>query len=256
MNVNLLEKVVSLARLFLVAFLLLAAAQARPLVIAHRGGSHLGPENRLETFKKALDLGVDGVELDIHLSADGHIMVTHDLTLKRCFDVEGKVNEMSREELQKIGVPTLEDVIDLVDGRCLLFIEIKQPKDGTRHQGLEERLIELLQERQLGDSVVIISFYRDSVEKVEQQAPHLETGLLLSRKLGNLSEHRKELGTDYVGPRYTLVSSEVVVEAHELGLKVSPWTVNGERDLARFLKLDLDAITTDDPDILLRLIGK
>ena len=123
----------------LILFLLLAvAALARPWVVAHRGGSALGPENSLELFQKALELGVDAIELDIHQSADGHLMVIHDISLKRTHGVDKRVDELDLAALQGYGVPTLQEAIDLVDGRCVLVVEVKHPK-GSRHQGIERR---------------------------------------------------------------------------------------------------------------------
>lgn len=230
-----------------------ALTAERTLIVAHRGGAHIGPENRLETFAKAVALGVDGVELDIHLSADGHLMVLHDLDLERSFGVPGKVNQMNLAELKEAGVPTLAEVVDLVDGRCLLFIEIKQPKDGTTHVGIEKRLVGFLRKRKLRDSVVVISFYDYSIAKMEELAPEFVTGFLLSRKIGDLNSYKNRLGVDFIGPRFSLVTPDVLKEAHRLGLRVNPWTVNGPDDLRRFLELGVDGITTNDPDLLVWL---
>jgi glycerophosphoryl diester phosphodiesterase len=258
------QKIVSLVRLLFVLLLLIQTAASepshpaltadRPLAIAHRGGVNIGPENRLVTIKRALVLGVDGVEVDIHQSADGHLMVLHDLTLDRCFGVPGRVDKMTRDELKAVGVPTLEDVVELVNGRCLIFIEIKQPKDGTRHLGFEKRLIDFLRERQLREQVVLISFYPDSIEKVEELAPEFVKGLLLSRHIGDLADYKERLGVEFIGPRYSLITPEVLQETRQLGLKLNPWTVNGPEDLRRFLDMGCAGITTNDPHLLVKLV--
>lgn len=225
-------------------------------MVAHRGGIHIGAENRIATFKKALALGVDAIEMDIHQSRDGHLMVIHDLTLDHAFGRPGRVDRMTRAELEKAGVPSLEDAADLLQGKCLLVIEIKQPKDGTRHRGIERRLVEFIAERKLSDSVIIISFYADSMRKVNDLAPHLDKAFLFGSTPKDLKATKRDMGLTYLGPKYTKVDEDFMKRAKELGLKVNPWTVDGKEKLEKFVDLGCDAITTNDPDILLGIVGR
>ena len=239
----------------LLALCLLSAASSKPLVVAHRGGRNIGSENRLSTITKAIELGVDAIEVDIHQSRDGHLIVAHDLNLDRCFGVAGQINLMTVDELRAIGVPTLQEVAQLVDGRCRLVIEIKHPKDGTRHVGIEKNLAELLSSQSLVESSLVISFYADSIRAFHAFAPKVDAGFLFSTFPRDLVTVKEELGVSYLGPRHSIVTKSFIEQAHRLGLKVNPWTVNGLDGLRRFIGMGCDAITTDDPHLLLGILS-
>lgn len=240
----------------LVVLLLSLPSLAKPWVVAHRGGPSLGPENRLETFSKAAALGVDFVELDIHQTLDGALMVIHDDTLQRTFGREGKVQELTLQELREIGVPTLQDVIDEIAGRCRIIVEIKHPKQ-SRHQGIEQNLVSLLSAQKLLDSAIVISFDADSVRVVKELEPGLKTGLLFGgQERVSVEKIKRDLGVDYLGPHYRLATPELVREAHDLGLKVNAWTVNSEEEVKFCLRSGVDAVTTDFPDRVLQLVSE
>lgn len=241
----------------LLAFLfLLAPAPAQTtLLVAHRGGPVEGPENRLSTFEQAAALGVGAIELDIHQSKDHQLVVIHDITLKRTFGVEGRVDEMSLSELQALGVPALQEVFDQVGDRCRLVVEIKHPPQGY-HQGIEARLVELLkQNRRLGDTIVI-SFHQDSLERLHELEPQLETGLLYGGDLPEVYQLAQRLGVTYLSPHYGLVTDDYIELAHQSGFRVNAWTVNDPVAMKRLIKLGCDAITTDDPRQLARILGE
>lgn len=245
-------------KFFAVGFLLVVLALqawAKPWVVAHRGGTSLGPENRLVTFKKALELGVDALELDIHQSEDGHLMVIHDRSLQRTFQVERFVDQMTLEELKAIGVPTLQEVIDLARRRCHLVIEIKQPKDGGRHLRIEERLATLLRENDIVEKTVVISFDRESLMRLHVLEPTLQLGFLYASPTFALAEAKAEMGLSYIGPYYKFVTPKLVKNAHRLGLKVNPWTVNHRAVMKRLESYGVDAITTNQPLELKELIA-
>jgi glycerophosphoryl diester phosphodiesterase len=228
-----------------------STAWAKPWVVAHRGGTALGPENRLETFEKAIALGVDAIELDIHQSQDGYLMVIHDDSLDRTFGQSGRVDRMTLEELSKAGVPTLEEAIDTVKGRTRLVIEIKHPHDGSRHRGIEGRLVKLLKEKDLVDSAIVISFDRRSLIRVHDLEPRLSTGFLLRTPGYSMKKVKKEIGVTYVGPYFLLATPEFVARAHQAGLKVNPWTVNDVKVMRALIESGCDAITTNEPAELL-----
>ena len=234
--------------------LLTLVAWADPWVVAHRGGTGLGPENRLQTFAKALELGVDALELDIHQSSDGGLVVIHDLTLDRTFGVSGRVDRMTLKQLKALGVPTLQQVVDLVGGRAALVVEIKQPKDGTHHQGIEKRLIALLKKNDILESTVVISFYADSLKVLHKLEPALATGYLFGGTALRPNELKRELGVSYAGPHYKLATAEYIRECHQAGLKVSTWTVNDTGAMRALVSSGVDCITTNHPDQLLKLL--
>jgi glycerophosphoryl diester phosphodiesterase len=235
-------------------FLLLLSSSvwAKPWVVAHRGGVGLGPENRLQTFEKAVALGVDAIELDIHQSQDGHLMVIHDNTLDRTFGRPGRVDRMTLVELREVGVPTLQDAIDTVAGRCRLVVEIKQPGDGTYHEGIESRLLEMLKKNKLVESSVVISFYPNSLRALRKLDPTVTTGFLYSHPAVTLKKVKEELGVQYIGPHFLLANKALIEQAHSLQLKVSTWTVNEPAAMRQLIESKCDAITTNYPDKLLK----
>jgi len=210
----------------------------------------LGPENTLATFKKAIALGVDAIELDIHQSEDGHLMVIHDLTLDRTYGKPGRVDRMTLKELRDAGVPTLQEVIDTIQGRCRLFVEIKQPKDGSSHVGIEARLLRTLRVNKLERSAIVISFYKDSLRRLHELDPKLVTGYLFVNPGTSLESVKQELGVSYVAPHYLLSNASLIERAHDLGLKVNTWTVNDPAVMKTLLQWGADAITTNDPQLL------
>ena len=246
------RRVQSLFILLLILFLA-GAALAKPWVVAHRGGSALGPENSLELFKKAVALGVDAIELDIHQSADGNLMVIHDTSLKRTHGVDKRVDELNLQELKKFGVPTLQEVIDLVDGRCVLVVEVKHPK-GSRHQGIEQRLVELLAENELTTRVLVISFDTTTLKRIHGLEPSIKTGFLYRIPTVQADSAKKEMGVSYLCPHYLLATPSMIKKAHADGLKVNTWTVNEEKVMKNLVDSDCDSVTTDHPDILKKVV--
>lgn len=233
----------------LVALLLLtAAALADPWVVAHRGGA-LGPENMPVTLAKAAALGVDAVEFDVHLSRDGQVVVIHDHTLLRTFGQVGRVNEMTLAQLQAAGVPSLGEALEAV-GPARAFVELKHPP-GSRYPGLEEAVLEELRAHRCLERAVIISFDRQSVRRIHELAPAVATGLLFGRP--ERLEEVVELGATYAAPHHALVDKAFVDKAHRLGLKVSTWTVDDPEAMKTLVDLGVEAITTNQPRLLLDL---
>lgn len=234
----------------LFSLMAMVPAAADPWVVAHRGGAKLAPENSVEAFHNAIKLGADAIELDIHLSADGELVVIHDDTLDRTFGRPGVVRQMSAADLRSAGVPLLRDVLKLTGVKWI--VEIKHPHGG-RHDRIEEKLLEAL-EGPL-DSYVVITFDRESLRRLHQLKPDLATGYLFTTPV-DAAEVKRELGVRYLGPNFRLVNRAFVDAAHDAGLKVNPWTVNEENDLQSMLEIGCDAITTDRPDRMLKLLGR
>lgn len=240
-------------RLFLIWLCLATVALARPWVVAHRGGTALGAENSMATFEKAIALGVDAIELDIHSTRDGDLAVIHDVTLDRTVSGRsGRVDRLSAVTLRSYGVPMLGDVLDLAKGRCKLFVEIKHPQ-GSRHQGIEKRLVEELRRHGMLDQVMVISFDAESLRTLRELEPKLPTGWLTG-KVVDLATVEKESGADYAAPHYGGVDEAFVSQVHQAGRKISVWTVNEREAMEKMGRLDLDAITTDNPELLLEVL--
>jgi glycerophosphoryl diester phosphodiesterase len=248
-----------------------------PRIVAHRGGALLWPENSLLAFRSALALGVDDVELDVHLTADGEVVVIHDPTLDRTTTGRGPVSASRLADLAGVRLreadggatderlPTLARILDLlVPTAAGLLLEIKVGADGRSHPGIEERALDLVRSRGLGARVLVMAFEEATVVRVRALDPSIRTVLLIGRRdaarLGPRAvegvRRAVQLGASSVGMDHRLVDAEVVAAARAARLGLGAWTVNDEPEIRRMLALGVDSITSDRPDLALRLAGR
>jgi len=240
---------------------LVAVAAGGPPVAAHRGGALLWPENSLTAFRGALALGVDLVELDVHLSRDGEAVVIHDPTLDRTTTGRGAVRDHTAAELAGVGVPRLREVLDLLRGvRAGLLLEIKVGVEGARYPGIEATVLALLAETGLTDRTTVMAFEWDTLERLRALSPAVRLAGLLSRRgaerLGGVrvaAERLQALGANDLGIERTLLSGEAVAAARAAGLTIGVWTVNDPAELRAALGAGVDYVTTDRPDLALQL---
>lgn len=253
------------------------AAAPRPLVAAHRGGALLWPENSLIAYRNALALGVDYVETDVHLTADGDVVVLHDPTLERTTTGRGAVRDTPRAALAglriKAGdgsatdepVPALAQLLDLLGpARTGLLLEIKVDIRRQRYPGIEEKVLALVRERGLGARTLVMAFERDTVRRVRELDPTMRTVLLIGR--GEVQRERVwpaasvrwavGLGATAVGFNHRLIDADVVAATREAGLALAAWTVNDEADIRRIIDLGADIVISDRPDLALRVAGR
>jgi glycerophosphoryl diester phosphodiesterase len=217
------------------------------LVLAHRGANRLAPENTIPAMREAVDRGVDGVEFDVHRTADGALVVRHDAETPI-----GLVGEVSAAALGRAlpDVPTLAAVLDVCSGR-LVNVEIKDPDPRAA-----EAVVDLLAARSSGpaDDVLVSSSAVATIDRVRALASHLPTGFV-SRTLDPHSALviAREHGHTAVHPRLsTLVNVDVpafVARAHGLGLQVNVWTVNDAAQVEQLRDAGVDAVITDDTEL-------
>lgn len=245
-----------------------AAGPARPCVVAHRGGARLWAENSLPAFRGALALGADFLELDVHLSKDGEVVVIHDPTLERTTTGQGAVADRTWAELSALTlagtagerIPRLRQVLDLLGPATSgLLLEIKVRADGAPYAGIEERVVRLLAESGMRDRAVVMAFEWSTLERVRALEPALRRTALLDRRgaerLGGLPRAVRQaagVATD-LGIERTLLSPEVVAAARAAGLAIGVWTVNEPDELRAALASGVDCVTTDRPDLALML---
>jgi len=240
-----------------------AAGAARPQVAAHRGGALLWPENCLAAFRGALALGVDLLELDVHLTRDGEVVVIHDPTLDRTTTGRGAVRDHTAAELTAIGVPRLREVLELLGGsRAGLLLEVKVGLQGARYPGIEEKVLGLLGETGLSGGTTVMAFEWDTLERLRALSPTLRlTGLLSQRgaeRLGGVrvaAERLQALGANDLGIERTLLAPDAIAAARASGLTIGVWTVNEPEELRAVLASGVDYVTTDRPDLALELRG-
>ena len=218
------------------------------LKIGHRGARAYEPENTLSSFRRALELGVDAVELDVRRTRDNELVVIHNADVNKTTDGSGAVNELTLEEIQRFvtekgeHVPTLEDVLDAVAKRVKVLVELKEA-------GTEEQVISLIRKKRLTENVIIISFHEDALRKVRELSDEVETGLIYVRHK-NPIQTALDLKAEYLLPLYRFTHSSNVKKAHEAGLKVIVWSINNKEEVDEYKKKGVDGIASDRPDIL------
>jgi len=269
------ETVVVTVVAVLAAAAMAAPALRSPRIAAHRGGAAIWPENSLLAFRSATALGVDVLELDLHLTADGQVVVVHDPTLDRTTTGTGPVGARSLLDLQGIRlrardgtvtterIPLLSDVLDLaVPLRVELMPEIKTGPGGQRYAGIEEKVVALVQSRGLVERTTVQAFQAEAVRRVRQLEPALRTMLVAGR--GQLEgapateavRWAKAADATDLGLDHRVIDRALVDAVRAGGLRLSAWTVNTEADMRRLIELGVDVIMTDRPDLLLKVLGR
>lgn len=257
------------------------ANNSAPLVYAHRGSSAALPEHTLAAYERAIAEGVDGLECDVRLTRDGHLVCIHDASIDRTSTGRGRVSRLTLAELNRHdytawhpggggaasgGILTLDGLLGLAKdaGRPLrLLIETKHP---ARFGGeVERRLVELLVRhglhtnaagREHGVGITVMSFSALALRRVRVLAPDLATVFLFDIAAPSVWQGRAPAGSDLLGPSIRAVRNrpEVVRRAHDRGHGVLVWTVNGAVDIDLMLNLGVDGIVSDRPaDVLAAL---
>ncbi len=239
-----------------------------PLIIAHRGASGDAPENTLAAFRSAMDQGADMIELDLHQSKDGALVVCHDLKLYRTAHVRKTIKQLTLKELKRLDVgrwfhprfsgetiPTLEEVLKLAKACVRINIEIKQ--GSSFYPGIEERLVELLESFQMIESVLVSSFDDHALEVVRALNPKVSIGLLAERgEIKQLIRKASGLAAFSLNLYTRLVTPGLVQEAHRHKLQVYVYTVNQVRLMNYYLLMGLDGIFTNFPGRLAQLLKR
>ncbi|HEX4345988.1 MAG TPA: glycerophosphodiester phosphodiesterase [Vicinamibacterales bacterium] len=248
-----------------------------PLVFAHRGGSALAPENTIAAFDSGIALGADGIELDVHLSRDGVVVVHHDATLDRTTDLSGRLAARTWDELSRadagcrfakdgghpfarkgIAVPALDDVLQRYRDQRVI-IELKA--DTVQ---LAEAVVATVKRRDAVERVCLGSFGRRALRAVRALEPSMATSA--AREEVRWALYRSWCRWPVTSPRYggyqipelsgttRVVSRNFVDRAHRAGLGVQVWTIDDERAARRLLDWGVDALITDRPDVIVPIV--
>jgi glycerophosphoryl diester phosphodiesterase len=214
--------------------------------IGHRGARGYEPENTLISFEKAIDLNVDGIELDVHLSLDGEIMVIHDETIDRTTNGQGFVNQFISSQLIELGIPTLVDILDLVNRQCFINIELK----GI---GTAKPVVELIQNYISNKTwnypdFLISSFDWKMLEEVQFLNSKIQIGVLTEKDVDEALAFAKKLNAYSIHPDFRLLTKENVALMQENGFEVYPWTVNSKEDIQKIKSFNVNGIISDFPD--------
>jgi glycerophosphoryl diester phosphodiesterase len=233
---------------------------ARPLVFAHRGGSALAPENTFQAFDNGLRLGADGLELDVHLSRDGSVVVHHDRTLDRTTPLRGLIALRSVEELKQAGVPVLADVLERYPNvQIIVELKVNRGKLATAAVDVVRRAGALGRVCFGAFGYRVLRAVRALAPAAATSASRLEVRWALYRSRLRWPVSRVGYAGFQVPERSGLtriVSPWFIECAHRSGLAVHVWTVDSEADARRLLSWGVDALITDRPDIIVPLCNR
>ena len=236
-----------------------------PLVLAHRGANKVSPQNTIPAFIKALEFNADGIETDVHLCKDGEIVVCHNYTVDETSNGIGLIDELTLAELKAmdfgsyfnkdfagVSLPTLSELLDVVRKMKLINIEIKPPK---KDNDLVKKVVEEINKYGIIENSIVSCFDPECIRLVKEIDKNVKTALLYENdELGNeimrfgVAKYCKQLNVNAAHPHRKLIKENEVVELHNLGMAVNPWTVNLEEDIIRLTEWGCDALISDVPD--------
>ena len=227
--------------------------------VAHRGASGNAPENTLAAFKKALEIGVDAVELDLHGTADGEIVVIHDATLDRTTDLQGHINETSLETIRGADagawfdteftgepVPTLTEALACIGEETIAVLEIKDPL-------IAEAVVAKIHETETLGTTVVISFHTSVLQTLRTLAPRIATGWLIGDSNKQVSpialcQQLGELGSSLLNVNHELITAEFAYEVHRRGIALWCWTVDDIARMREMRAFGVQGITSNYPE--------
>jgi len=241
-------------------------ADPRPLVIGHRGASADAPENTIAAFELALEQGADGIELDVHLTADGQPVVIHDFTLERTTDGAGPVSGRLLRELKRLDaggwldrrfrgqrVQTLQEVLERFRERARFWIELKG--GAALYPGIEERVVSMVEIYDVVDRVLVQSFDHAAIGRVRSLNQEIPVGALVARAPLDPSLLRPE-AISAICPGAEVLTEALLAEIRRAGLGCYVWTVNEPAQMDRLVEWGVSGIITDRPGLLRARLGR
>lgn len=235
---------------------------------AHRGFSGLYPENTMIAFEEAAKVeGCDGIEMDVHLTKDGEVVIIHDEKLDRtCVNGTGYVREYTLAQLEGFDmsyqfagkcepqhIPTLKEYFEFVKDKPLVTnIELKTGI--FEYPGIEKKVYDLIMEYGLKEKILISSFNHYSIRRIKELAPDLECGLLTETWIVDAGRYTRSVGAECLHPIFYNMTEEIVKEVKSCGIKINTWTVNEEKDLRTMIGRGVDSVIGNYPDRAARII--
>lgn len=241
-------------------------------VIAHRGACKVAPQNTIPAFQKAIEMGADGFENDVHLTKDGFIVICHNYEIDETSNGTGAILDYTLEELRQFDfgsyfseefaetkIPTIEEFLDLCGGLNVVNIEIKTPKQkGT---DIVRKTIAKVKEFGLFDKLIISCFDKDVLIECKEVDQNVRTGILYSTDSPYTEIYddpvafAKKIGADAIHPLGILVDEDYIIDCHKAGLIVNPWTIDKPYAIERLRDWGSDGVITNYPDLAREIIG-
>ena len=238
------------------------------IIVAHRGGAKIANENTLSSFQQAIEMGVDMVELDVHMTLDNHVVVCHDMTIDRTTNGAGKIEDMTLQQFKQAVVvdyasklptsesmPTLREALELMKGKTKILLEIKR-RNKNQYAGLEQQIIDMIHEMDMVDQVVIQSFDDQALFTVHQLDPtiriekllfcRLPLGMCFDGKINRFSFKKYKICAS-LNFMYKFIDQKSIDKLHAEGFEVKVWTVDDPRKL----NYKADGVITNRPDLFM-----
>jgi glycerophosphoryl diester phosphodiesterase len=216
------------------------------LIIAHRGAKKLAPENTLRSFQEAIDLNADYVEFDTRLSKDEELVLMHDATTLRTTGHIGRVKNMTLDKLKKLNcgkgekVPTLIELIELAKEKIRLWLEIKT-------KGQTEKVVKIIKENGLVDSIVVSSFHHRELLKIQKLEPKIKLAALVFGIRKNKSINEAIENNFYaIQSFHRFTNKQFINRAHDNNIKIFAWNVSSKVKMRKFIDWNIDGVVTND----------
>jgi glycerophosphoryl diester phosphodiesterase len=228
-------------------------------IFAHRGYSAIFSENTMTAFQEAAKFGADGIELDVQLTKDGEVVVIHDEKVDRTTSGTGWVKDITYKEIRKLNanlnnktlprkeaIPSLVEVFEWLRTNQL-FCNIEFKNGIIPYEGMEAKVISLVQSYGLSERIILSSFNHYSIVMSHIYAPEIETAPLYSEGLYMPWIYAQSIRAKGIHPKHTVATDEIINQAIQSGISVRPYTVNKEEDMRRLFNVNCTAFVTDDP---------
>ncbi|WP_294404603.1 glycerophosphodiester phosphodiesterase [uncultured Clostridium sp.] len=259
------------------------------LNIAHRGYSGKFDENTMTAFKKAIEYGADGIETDVQLSKDGVPVIIHDETLDRTTDGHGFVKDYTLSELKKfrtvsVGhakelkeymqenytddeikhftenageeIPTLEELLEMVSQSDLKLLNLELKNSIIEYEGLEEKVLYMIEKYNLKDRVIISTFNHLSLMMIRNIDSEVVLGALTETTLANVPRYLKDINVQCYHPYFkSILNKEYMKEIKDTGIKVNPYTINTEADIKAVIEVGVDSIITNEVETVNKILS-
>lgn len=239
------------------------------LIIGHRGAKAYYAENTINSFEQAIHMGADGIELDIHYSKDGEIMVFHDFTLNRMCGVKGAISDFSKDELKAMkvhfkgqveSIPTLDETLKRIvmlqqKYNRKLWVNIELKAGSSLYPSIESATLSIAMNYLPLDQVIFSSFDHFAIKTIKELNPLAQTGVLTASAMVDPWEYTQKLRADYYHPAYETLNASTLNTFNENQLKTNTYTVNNTKIGRWLIENDIHAIITDKPDIMVKLRG-
>ena len=235
---------------------------------AHRGASAYAPQNTLEAFRLAVEMGADGVELDVHLSADGEVVVCHNETIDATSDGSGEIRQMTLAQLKQydfgarfpgfagkgVTLPTLREVYELI-APTGLWVDCELKTNVYEYPGIEQKCLDIARETDMASRVMYSSFHFPSLARLIALDPTVQTGLLYEEPIEDTLGLALRERAWAVHPYYPRVYEYDRAAFAAAGVEINPWTVDDPEEMKRQMDMGVYALITDKPDVARRVRG-